>query len=91
MFPNRLSEVTPVDIQALISTAVSEGTDVEFKRELPSKLSPDPWMSGGKIGNEAKDQLAEEIIGSGTAECEDNRYESGECRIRFPAVGFCRA
>jgi hypothetical protein len=62
VFPNRLSEVTPADIHALISDEVSEGSDVEFKRELPAKNPPDAWMGGGKIGEEAKDQLAAEII-----------------------------
>jgi Putative DNA-binding domain len=62
MFPNRLSEVTPADVQGLISEGVTEGTDIEFKRELPSKNPPDAWMSNGRIGDEAKDQLAEEII-----------------------------
>jgi Putative DNA-binding domain len=62
MFPTRLSEVTAVEIHALISNDVSEGSDIEFKRELPAKNPPDAWMSGGRIGDEAKDQLAAEII-----------------------------
>jgi predicted HTH transcriptional regulator len=62
MFPTRLSEVTPVEIHALISAEVAEGSDLEFKRELPAKNPPDAWMSGGKIGDEAKDQLATEMI-----------------------------
>lgn len=41
---------------------MSEGSDIEFKRELPAKNPPDAWMKGGKIGDEAKDQLAAEII-----------------------------
>ncbi len=62
MFPTRLSEVTPAEIHALISAEVSEGSDIEFKRGLPAKNPPDAWMGGGKIGDEAKDQLAAEII-----------------------------
>jgi hypothetical protein len=56
MFPTRLSEVTPAEIHALISAEVSEGSDLESKRELPAKNPPDAWMNGGKIGDEAKDQ-----------------------------------
>jgi Putative DNA-binding domain len=62
MFPTRLSEVTPAEIHALISAEATEGSDLEFKRELPAKNPPDAWMTGGKIGDEAKDQLAAEII-----------------------------
>src|SRR5438034_4312680 len=62
MFPTRLSEVTATEIYALISEEVSEGSGIEFKRELPAKNPPDAWMNGGKIGDEARDQLAAEII-----------------------------
>src|SRR5258708_38376035 len=62
MFPTRLSEVTPAEIHALISAEVAEGSDIEFKRELPAKNPPDAWMNGGKIGDEARDQLAAEMI-----------------------------
>src|ERR1700680_2161128 len=62
MFPTRLSDVAAAEIHALISNEVSEGSDIEFKRELPAKNPPDAWMNGGRIGDEAKDQLAAEII-----------------------------
>jgi hypothetical protein len=62
MFPSRLSDATAADVQAIFDTEVSEGLDVEFKRSLPSKGGGDPWMSGGRIGDEAKDHLAREII-----------------------------
>jgi len=62
MFPNRLSDATAADVQAIFDTEVSEGLDVEFKRSLPSKDGADAWMSGGRIGDEAKDHLAREII-----------------------------
>src|SRR5260370_22988727 len=35
---------------------------IELKRGIPAKNPPDAWMGGGKIGDEAKDQLAAEII-----------------------------
>jgi hypothetical protein len=50
MFRTRLSEVTATEIHALISNEVSEGSDVEFKRELPAKNPPDAWMNRGRIG-----------------------------------------
>lgn len=68
MFPTRLSEVAAAEVHALISDEVSEGSDIEFKRELPAKNPPDAWMSGGKIGDEAKDQLAAEIIAFANAD-----------------------
>ena len=40
------------DIQSLIDSQVPEGEQIEFKESLPAKGdgSPDPWMSGGEIG-----------------------------------------
>lgn len=62
MFPTRLSDVTAAEILSLFEADVSEGLDLEFKRSLPAKSGTDPWMIGGRIGDEAKDHLTREII-----------------------------
>ncbi|RXG87676.1 AlbA family DNA-binding domain-containing protein [Bradyrhizobium vignae] len=63
MFPTRLSEVTDSEVQAAIDNEAAETIDFELKRALPAKKGgDDPWMVGGKLGDEAKDELAAEII-----------------------------
>jgi hypothetical protein len=62
MFPRKLSDVAAAEILALFEAEVSEGLDLEFKRSLPAKNGADPWMTGGRIGDEAKDHLTREII-----------------------------
>lgn len=62
MFAGRLSEITANEVRAIIENEVAEGADFELKRELPVKKGQDPWMTGGKIGDNAKDELAAEII-----------------------------
>jgi hypothetical protein len=90
MFPTRLSELTAADIQVLIISGVAEGTDIEFKQELPSKTPPDLWMSGGRIGDEAKDQLAEEIIAFANTDGGTLFLGIGEDRSTKQAVGPVR-
>lgn len=64
MFSERLSQVTKDEVQAIIDSEVAEGIDLELKRELPARKGEnhDPWMTGGRIGDKAKDELAAEII-----------------------------
>jgi hypothetical protein len=62
MFPTKLSDVTAAEVLALFEAEVSEGLDLEFKRSLPARNGADPWMAGGRIGDEAKDHLTREII-----------------------------
>jgi hypothetical protein len=63
VFPTRLSEVTPQEVQNVITLQAAESWDFELKRDLPAKKGKtDPWMTGGKIGDDAKDELAAEII-----------------------------
>ncbi len=63
MFPTRLSEVTASEIQDVIQNEAAETLDFELKRALPTKKGgADPWMTGGKLGDDAKDELAAEII-----------------------------
>jgi hypothetical protein len=63
MFPNRLSEVIASEINSIIRDEAAETIDFELKRALPAKKgAADPWMNGGKLGDDAKDELAAEII-----------------------------
>src|SRR5438552_13411075 len=63
MFPARLTDLTAADIQAVIDTETAESIDFELKRALSAEGGKDdPWMSNGKIGDRAKDELATEMI-----------------------------
>jgi schlafen family protein len=62
MFPTRLSEVVVSEVHSLIEDEAAETLDFELKRTLPSKRGVDPWMTNGKLGDDAKDELASEII-----------------------------
>jgi hypothetical protein len=62
MFPTRLTEVTAAELQSVIDNEVAETIDFELKRDLPSKRGSDPWATSAKLGDDAKDQLASEII-----------------------------
>jgi hypothetical protein len=43
MFGKRPTESSAADIQALVSEAVQEGLETEFKETLPAK-DRDPWL-----------------------------------------------
>jgi hypothetical protein len=63
MFPTRLSEVDATEVHAIIQNQAAEPIDFELKRALPAKKGGvDPWMNNGKLGDDAKDELAAEII-----------------------------
>jgi hypothetical protein len=62
MFPTRLSEVVASEVNSVIQDEAAETLDFELKRALPAKKGVDPWMTNGKLGDEAKDELASEII-----------------------------
>ena len=50
------------DIEALISSEVPEGEQIEFKESLPAR-GQDPWMTGGdKIGDRARNAILEEAV-----------------------------
>lgn len=50
------------DIQALISSEVPEGEQIEFKRSLPAG-GQDPWTTGGdKIGDRARNAILKEAV-----------------------------
>jgi hypothetical protein len=61
VFPHRLSEVTAEEIRHLIEVEAPEALDFELKRTLPCKKGDDPWMTGGKIGEDAREVLASEM------------------------------
>jgi Putative DNA-binding domain len=62
MFPTRLSEVVASEVHAIIQDEAAETLDFELKRSLPAKRGVDPWMTNGKLGDDAKDELAAEMI-----------------------------
>jgi hypothetical protein len=63
MFSTRLSEVTAAQIQEIITAETPESIDFELKKALSTKGGvADAWMSGGKIGDRAKDELTIEIV-----------------------------
>jgi hypothetical protein len=62
MFPTRLSEVVASEVHSVIQDEAAETLDFELKRTLPAKKGVDPWMTNGKLGDDAKDELASEII-----------------------------
>src|SRR5260370_3744157 len=62
MFPTRLSEVVASEVHSVIQDEAAETLDLELKRALPAKKGVDPWMTNGKLGDDAKDELASEII-----------------------------
>ena len=56
-------EIDISDIQDLIDSEVPEGEQIEFKETLPAKKGTiDPWMSGGNIGDRAKNVILEEAV-----------------------------
>ena len=62
MFPTRLIEATASPVRAIIENETAETLDFELKRALPAKKGIDPWMTNGKLGDDAKDELTSEII-----------------------------
>ena len=58
-----IDEIGPAEIQALIYSEVPEGEQIEFKKEPPGEGgNSDRRMTGGKIGNYAKDRILKEVI-----------------------------
>jgi Schlafen, AlbA_2 len=59
-----LMSIVAADITQLCSDEVSEGTEVEFKQELPSRdrKTPDGWRSGQPFGEYARNEIAQEIV-----------------------------
>lgn len=59
-----LDAISADDICQLCSDAVSEGTEIELKADLPCKDGrlQDPWHSGQSFGEYARNQIAEEVV-----------------------------
>ena len=58
-----LDEIGKAEIQSLVHSKISEGDQVEFKGELPSKKGkPDSWASKNEIGDYARNQILEEVV-----------------------------
>jgi hypothetical protein len=59
-----LNELTEEDINQLCSDQVSEGTEIEFKADLPTRdgKTPDAWHVGGHFGEYARNAIAQEIV-----------------------------
>ena len=64
LFKKRLSELTREDIERVVTEAVQEGAEVEFKSALPAKSgSSDPWLDGcERIGDRARNEIVEEVV-----------------------------
>ena len=54
------------DIEALITSQVPEGEQIEFKESLPEKdKASDPWMEGkDRIGDRARNKVLEGAVGT---------------------------
>ncbi|MGM4887534.1 AlbA family DNA-binding domain-containing protein [Tardiphaga sp. 11_C7_N12_6] len=90
MFSGRLSDLAKADVERVIAAEIAEGLDVEFKRSLPARSGEDPWMTGGKIGDDAKDQLAREIIAFANTDGGTLIIGIGEDRMTKRAIGPLR-
>ena len=63
VFAKPLQEIVADDIRTLIELEVPESKQVEFKKEPPGERGkPNPWMSGDKMGNYAKDRILKEVV-----------------------------
>ena len=60
LFGKPLDQIVPEDLEWLLNEQIPEGDDVEFKRELPAK-------EPGKIGDRARNEILEEVVGFANA------------------------
>jgi len=59
----RIGELTAEDLQDLVAKGWSENENLEFKSELSARQNAkDPWYTGGKIADLAKEKLFKEIV-----------------------------
>jgi len=63
IFGGNLESLAAHDVLQLCSDQVPEGTEVEYKSDLPVKggRAQDAWHSGGAVGEYARNAIAEEI------------------------------
>lgn len=58
-----IADLTFADFDALTAEEAEEGPRLELKRELPAReKQADPWMSGGKLADPAKRDIAKEVV-----------------------------
>lgn len=59
-----LADIAWADLEALVSTGVAEGPNLEFKRALAEPNGgDDPWIKGqDRISRPARDELAREVV-----------------------------
>ncbi|MEM9805607.1 MAG: ATP-binding protein, partial [Cyanobacteria bacterium P01_D01_bin.56] len=64
VFQKRLLDLQQSDVERLIDEKVTENSEVEFKKTLPTKKGePDPWIRGdNRIGDRARNEIIEELI-----------------------------
>jgi hypothetical protein len=63
IFGGELAALKAQDVIQLCADAVQEGTEVEYKSDLPVKggKALDAWHTGGAVGEYARNAIAEEI------------------------------
>jgi hypothetical protein len=65
IFGGNLESLTAPDVQQVCTDHVPEGTEIEYKSDLPTKggrAQLDAWHSGGAVGEYARNTIAEEVI-----------------------------
>ena len=56
-------QINSSHIESFVDSKVPEGEQIEFKESLPTKNGKsDSWISGGKIGDRAKNTMLEEVV-----------------------------
>lgn len=61
LFTKPIETLTRTDVESVIGWP--ESLQVEYKRDLPGKDGrPDPWLTGGKVADFAKEKLFKEIV-----------------------------
>lgn len=83
LLPKKLIDLDPSDLDLLISDGVAEDEQLEFKRELPTRDGrPDRWyVSQDQIGERARNELLEEIVGFANAYGGDLVLGIGEANV----------
>ncbi len=63
IFSKSLADIIPEDIRHLVEDDIPEGRQLEFKKTLPWKDEPDPWLQGrDRIGTHARNKLLSEMV-----------------------------
>ena len=58
-------QINSSHIESFVDSKVPEGEQIEFKESLPTKNGKsDSWISGGKIGDRAKNTILRRLLPS---------------------------